>query len=199
MKTTYRVMSNAFFDRTGIVAKLEKLALKGWRLESIGGMFWKFRRIPAQKLRYAVTYFPEVSAFDPALPEKRSEFLDFCQAAGWQLCGSNGQLQVFVNEDPEAVDLETEPGPGAVLKISCWPQRRREWAAPCGSRWGRKDPPWQNSWAPRRAGCCPVTSAWAGPPRKINVPSRCLPSCRTSCTKGPGDRKGRSRYGSGLL
>lgn len=111
MKTTYRVMSNAFFDRTGIVAKLEKLALKGWRLESIGGMFWKFRRIPAQKLRYAVTYFPEVSAFDPALPEKRHGFLDLCEAAGWQLCGSNGQLQIFVNEDPEAVDLETEPLP----------------------------------------------------------------------------------------
>ena len=75
MKTTYRVMSSAFFDRTGIVAKLEKLALKGWQLESIGGMFWKFRRIPAQKLRYAVTYFPEVSAFDPALPEKLADLL----------------------------------------------------------------------------------------------------------------------------
>jgi len=111
MKHRYLAMTNAFFDRTGIVRRLEKLALRGWRLEKIGGLFWKFGRIPARKLRYAVTYFPEVSAFDPGLPEKRSEFLDYCEAAGWQLCGSNGQLQIFVNEDPEAVDLETEPGP----------------------------------------------------------------------------------------
>ena len=111
MKHRYLAMTNAFFDRTGIVRRLEKLALRGWRLEKTGSFFWKFDRIPAQKLRYAVTYFPEVSAFDPALPEKRSEFLDYCDAAGWQLCGSNGQLQIFVNEDPEAVDLETEPGP----------------------------------------------------------------------------------------
>lgn len=111
MKHRYLAMTNAFFDRTGIVRRLEKLALRGWRLEKIGGLLWTFRRIPAQKLRYAVTYFPEVSAFDPGLPEKRSSFLDYCEAAGWQLCGSNGQLQIFVNEDPEAVDLETEPGP----------------------------------------------------------------------------------------
>ena len=49
MKTSYRIMTKAFFDRTGIVNWLEKRALKGWQLEKIGGFCWKFRRIPAQK------------------------------------------------------------------------------------------------------------------------------------------------------
>ena len=46
----------AFYDRTGIESYLQKQAKKGWHLEKVGPMFWKFRRGISETVRYCVVY-----------------------------------------------------------------------------------------------------------------------------------------------
>lgn len=50
-------MRFSFFDRTGIEG------YKGGLLEKISVFGWKFRSIKPKKIRFAVTYFPQASAF----------------------------------------------------------------------------------------------------------------------------------------
>ena len=73
----------SFHDHTGITRHLEKMALKGWLLDRTG-FFWAYRKAPRQYVRYAVTYFPSSSDFNPTLPEKEAMFRDFCESAGWE-------------------------------------------------------------------------------------------------------------------
>ena len=41
----------SFYDHTGMERHLEKMAAKGWLLESIGTTLWRYRRIEPQRLR----------------------------------------------------------------------------------------------------------------------------------------------------
>ena len=55
MKNTKRILAQfTFYDRTGIQKLLEKQAQKGWLLEKMTSLGWKFRRIEPQKIHYAV-------------------------------------------------------------------------------------------------------------------------------------------------
>lgn len=98
----------SFYDRTGIVAYLEKQAEQGWMLERIGGFGWRFRRIEPQRIRFNVVYFPKASAFDPEPSEEQLAFQDFCSQSGWKLAASSAQMQIFYNEAPDPVPIETD-------------------------------------------------------------------------------------------
>ena len=59
MKNTMRRMENiTFYDPAGIARHLEKMAARGWMLESCSNFTWRYRRISPAKLHFAVTYFP---------------------------------------------------------------------------------------------------------------------------------------------
>ncbi|MBE6030957.1 MAG: DUF2812 domain-containing protein [Clostridiales bacterium] len=105
----YSMKSYAFYDRSGIQNNLEKQAEKGWLLENIGPVFWKYRRIEPQKLNYSVAYFPKASAFDPEPQEEQKIFIDFCEHTGWKLAASSGKMQIFYNENENPVPIETDP------------------------------------------------------------------------------------------
>ena len=49
------------------------------------------------------------SAFDPEPTEGELEFRDFCARTGWQLACSSAQMQVFYNEGPDPLPIETDP------------------------------------------------------------------------------------------
>lgn len=66
MSETRRCLANfSFYDQKGIEKKLEQMAAQGWMINQPGGLFWTFRKIRPQQLRFAVTYFPSASEFDP--------------------------------------------------------------------------------------------------------------------------------------
>ncbi len=110
MRKTKRVLAQfTFFDRTGIQKLLEKQAEKGWLLEKISSYGWKFRRIEPQKIKYAVTYFPEASMFDPEPTENQKSFWELCEHTGWKLASYNAQMQIFYNEIENPVPIETDP------------------------------------------------------------------------------------------
>lgn len=109
MRTTRRELNlYSFYDHTGMERHLEKMVAKGWMLEKLGGL-WRYRRCEPKKLRFCVAYYPDASAYDPEEPsEGEQTFWDYCAQAGWVKVANRAQMQVFCNEDENAVPIETE-------------------------------------------------------------------------------------------
>lgn len=100
--------SYLIFDYRGVEAHLSKMAAKGWRLEKIGPFFWTYRRAEPAQVTYAVTYLPSVSQFSPEPSADRENLEELCAAAGWQPVAGWVQMQIFANERPDPVPLETD-------------------------------------------------------------------------------------------
>lgn len=110
MKDTKRRMEIvSFFDHTGISAHLEKMAEKGWMVEKITNLSWRYRKIEPKKVKFAVSYYPKASEFDPEPSEEQRVFHDFCEHTGWKLACTSAQLQIFYNENENPTPIETEP------------------------------------------------------------------------------------------
>lgn len=108
LKTRRRMEFFAFYDDQGIARHLERMSQKGWMIERINNYFWTYRKIEPQRLRFAVTYFPEASDFNPGPTENQQTFLEYCESAGWQFAAQWCQMQIFCSENPAAVPLETD-------------------------------------------------------------------------------------------
>jgi len=109
MKNTKRRMEIvSFFDHTGISAHLGKMAEKGWMIEKITSFGWRYRRIEPKHIKFAISYYPKASEFDPEPSEEQKEFHDFCEHTGWKLACTSAQLQIFYNENENPVPIETE-------------------------------------------------------------------------------------------
>lgn len=107
--TKRRLELFAIYDRVGLERHLAKMAEKGWLLEKIGRFLWTYRRIEPKHLAFSVCYFPTASQFDPEPSEEQETFYDFCQHTGWVLAATKVQLQIFYNERPHPVPIETDP------------------------------------------------------------------------------------------
>ena len=99
----------SFYDHTGLERHLERMARKGWRLEKIWNSIWYYRRTRPRELKFSVTYFPKASELDPEPSEKQQMFLDFCEHTGWKLAAVTTQMQIFYNENPNPVPIDTDP------------------------------------------------------------------------------------------
>lgn len=98
----------SFYNWSGIQEYLEKMAERGWMLEKMGRIGWRFRRCEPKMRRVAVTYFPEASEFDPEPSDGQRTYLELCEGAGWRLAASWFQMQVFYAEEDSAVPIETD-------------------------------------------------------------------------------------------
>ena len=108
-ETKRRIEITSFYDHTGIETHLEKMAAKGWLLEKISNFFWTYRKVEPTAVKFAVTYFPTASDFDPKPSDSQQTFVDYCAQSGWKLAGTSAQMQVFYTEYPNAVPIETDP------------------------------------------------------------------------------------------
>ena len=96
------------WDGAYVVRHLEKMARKGWQLENAGNPFWTYRKAEPANLHYAMTYFPDASVFDSQLTGEQETYADYCAAAGWEMVSTYGPLQIFVNDRPDPVSIETD-------------------------------------------------------------------------------------------
>ena len=105
----YRPAFYSFYDSQGIAAHLERMAARGWMVDSISGAFWRYRAIEPSQLHFAVTYFPKASSFDPGPTEGQQVFADYCAQVGWEPAVRWGQMQIFYTDQSDPVPLETDP------------------------------------------------------------------------------------------
>ena len=98
----------ALYDKTGICKYLEKKAEKGWMLDEMGVLFWRFKRIEPQKLKFSVVYFKNASEYDPRLTESQLRFQEYCEYTGWEFTASRGETLVYYSEKEDALPLETD-------------------------------------------------------------------------------------------
>lgn len=108
-ETKRRFETFSIYDRTGIAEHFEKMAAKGWMIERMGNFGWVYRRSEPRALRFAVTYYPKTSEFDPEPTKGQLELQEFCAHTGWTFVCSSGQLQVFYNEQADPTPIETDP------------------------------------------------------------------------------------------
>lgn len=99
MKNTKRCFCNfSFYDQEAIKEQLEAMAAKGWMVKKLSNMMWTYERIEPKQLRFAVTYFPDASEFDPGPTEGELTKMDFCAQDGWILAVRWGAMQIFITK-----------------------------------------------------------------------------------------------------
>ena len=112
MSTVKRTLVNvSFYDSEAIQQKLEQMAARGWMIQKAGNLFWTYTKIPPQKLRFAVTYFPGASEFDPKPSERQLEREELCAQDGWRLVLRWDAMQIFCTDREDAVPIDTDPVP----------------------------------------------------------------------------------------
>lgn len=100
----------AAYDRSGIEHYLEDMAAKGWLLDKLNGLSWRYHRIEPSKVHFAVTYFAETSPFElaPVPTTEQRRYWDYCKKAGWLLAAESAPMQVFYNTEENPVPIETD-------------------------------------------------------------------------------------------
>ncbi len=98
-----------FYDRTGMERRFEKMARKGWLIQSLSNYGYTYRRVEPQELHFSISYYPKASMFDPEPGENQQEFLDFCAHTGWKLACTWAQMQIFYNDRETPIPIETDP------------------------------------------------------------------------------------------
>lgn len=110
MRKTKRQLPNfAFYDQKRIEAHLEKMAAQGWMLEKVGNYSWTYGRMEPKQVHVAVTYVAGASNFDSGPTEGELDLEELAARDGWVRKLSWGQMQIFYNEQPDPVPLETDP------------------------------------------------------------------------------------------
>ena len=110
MKDTKRqLIPFSLYDLTGMETHLEKMAEKGWLLDKVSALGWRYRRIEPRKLRFTVSYCHRASAYDPEPTEEVQTFYDFCAHTGWRLAAEFGSMQVFYNDQEDPTPIDTDP------------------------------------------------------------------------------------------
>ena len=69
-------------DSEAMARRLEKMAAKGWLLESVDSIWRTYRRDEPSTVRYAVTYIQDASQFNPGPTERQQTLEELCAAAG---------------------------------------------------------------------------------------------------------------------
>lgn len=95
-------------DGEAIARHLEKMAAKGWLLEDVDNLFFRYRRGEPARVKYALTFFPDASIYDPCLTEGQRTYIDYCRAAGWELAAFYGPVQYFRSVLPDPMPIETD-------------------------------------------------------------------------------------------
>ena len=95
-------------DTEAIARHLEKMAAKGWLLESVDNWWYTYRRAEPAKVKYTATFFPDASIYDPRPTEGQETYADYCLAAGWELAAVYGPIQYFRSIRPDPAPIETD-------------------------------------------------------------------------------------------
>ena len=110
MKDTKKILwTISIYNPNATAEKLEELAADGWMFEKTGNLFWTFKRSEPKKLRFAVTYNPGASDFDPDLTEGEKIKAEYCTKDGWTLAGRFDIVHIYYSENLDITPIDTDP------------------------------------------------------------------------------------------
>ncbi len=110
-----RIEFFSLYDHTNIEKHLEKMASKGWIIETIGSTFWRYKRIEPQKLKFSVVYYPKDVNEGTVVSADRQNFIDMCTSGGWNYVVNSGRMHVFCTDSEYTPPIETD----AEIQIEC--------------------------------------------------------------------------------
>lgn len=103
------IFSFSPYEYKSLEEYLEKMALKGWVLENMMGLFLKFKRSEPKNFKYSVDIMDSVSFFDGKDSESLLEYREYCKEAGWEFICGREKIQVYCSEiDQERIDIHTD-------------------------------------------------------------------------------------------
>ncbi|MFQ8705727.1 MAG: DUF2812 domain-containing protein [Thomasclavelia sp.] len=97
MKVRYRIINDLLMHEDNCIAYLEKMAVKGWKLEKVGLTWFKFKKQIPKQLKYQFDYLP-----------LEDEYLKILAADGYKFVDNFRDISIFYNENIEAPDLHTD-------------------------------------------------------------------------------------------
>lgn len=106
-KHSYRFYAQ--YDISGMIEYLNKMAQKGWILSKKSGVYYRFVRTDKTYFKYGITFFADANKDNNFYPYGADRYFEIRQAAGWQFLVNDQKMMIFISEDPDAVELETDP------------------------------------------------------------------------------------------
>ena len=107
MKTKREIFMHSLLEFKEIEKRLEQRALEGWRLKKIG-FFWTYEKAEPKQVHYSIVFFPKTNVLEPEPSDSLVMMREYCEQTGWKLVAEQGQMQIFCNEEPNPVPIETE-------------------------------------------------------------------------------------------
>ena len=108
MKTKREIFMYSLLEFKEIEKRLEKRALEGWRLKKAGTFFWTYEDAEPKQVHYSIVFFPKTNPLEPEPSDSLVMMREYCERTGWKLAAEQGQMQIFYNEEPNPVPIETE-------------------------------------------------------------------------------------------
>lgn len=97
------------FEYRALEQYLEKMALKGWKLQSIKYNCLRFVSIKPKRIKYSVAMMEDMCFFDEDNNDKALEFKEYCMSAGWNFLCQMNKVQIYCSEkDEENIPIYTE-------------------------------------------------------------------------------------------
>ncbi|MGL5354881.1 MAG: DUF2812 domain-containing protein [Clostridium sp.] len=88
---------------------LEDMALKGWKLKSLTGIIFKFKRIEPKRIKYTVDVMDKISFFDGKNSDRTLEYREYCKEAGWNFICERDKIQIYCSENEiESIPIHTD-------------------------------------------------------------------------------------------
>ncbi len=105
MNVKWKYEPYAFYNKRGIEERLGEMAEQGWFIERMG-FFWKYRKGMPKKRTYNIVYMenPDTEKKE----HKQKEFVEYCEAAGWDLVCVMKDMLVFSHDGEHPVPIETD-------------------------------------------------------------------------------------------
>ena len=99
------------YEYKSIERFLENMALKGWKLKSLTGIIFKFKRIEPKRIKYSVDIMDKVSFFDGKNSDRTLEYREYCKEAGWNFVCERQKIQIYCSENyRESMPIHTDEG-----------------------------------------------------------------------------------------
>ena len=112
MKRKYELNIYAPFHYEDLQDHFNRMAAKGWGLESLGNYFFTYQKLEGTiPVSYALAFHPQVGWLDPLPSAGQEIYHDYCRYVGWELIGTWSkfpQIQVYASSKLYPVPIQSD-------------------------------------------------------------------------------------------